>query len=155
MSAKSLSLSSGSRPLLQRSEDDDPFLAFRREMNRLFDDVFSGFGLPARPGSQPSRMMAILWDRMPYLTPLSVRRFAPDGVDAVLALAGGDALERCLEGLRSGGRLASERFEDAVKYTGAMRYELTDYEWVSIKPFLPNKPRGVRTFSVRHSSKAS
>ena len=24
-----------------------------------------------------------------------------------------------------------------------MRYELTDYEWVAIKPFQPNKPRGV------------
>jgi transposase len=24
-----------------------------------------------------------------------------------------------------------------------MRYELTDYEWASIKPMLPNKPRGV------------
>jgi transposase len=24
-----------------------------------------------------------------------------------------------------------------------MRYELTDYEWAAIKPFLPNKPRGV------------
>ena len=24
-----------------------------------------------------------------------------------------------------------------------MRYELTDYEWRAIKPFLPNKPRGV------------
>ena len=24
-----------------------------------------------------------------------------------------------------------------------MRYELTDYEWVAITPFLPNKPRGV------------
>jgi hypothetical protein len=24
-----------------------------------------------------------------------------------------------------------------------MRYELTDYEWTAIKPFLPNKPRGV------------
>jgi len=24
-----------------------------------------------------------------------------------------------------------------------MRYELTDYEWHTIKPFLPNKPRGV------------
>jgi NADPH2:quinone reductase len=34
------------------------------------------------------------------------RRFAPDGVDAVLALAGGDALERCLDVLRPGGRLA-------------------------------------------------
>jgi transposase len=24
-----------------------------------------------------------------------------------------------------------------------MRYELTDFEWTAIKPFLPNKPRGV------------
>jgi len=24
-----------------------------------------------------------------------------------------------------------------------MRYELTDYEWTAIKPFLPHKPRGV------------
>src|SRR3979490_1813027 len=31
------------------------------------------------------------------------RRFAPDGVDAVLALAGGDALELCLNALRPGG----------------------------------------------------
>ena len=34
------------------------------------------------------------------------RRFASDGVDAVLAFAGGDALEKCLNALRSGGRLA-------------------------------------------------
>ena len=25
-----------------------------------------------------------------------------------------------------------------------MRYELTDYEWRAIKPFLPNKPRAKR-----------
>ncbi len=24
-----------------------------------------------------------------------------------------------------------------------MRYELTDYEWAAIRPFLPNRPRGV------------
>ncbi len=24
-----------------------------------------------------------------------------------------------------------------------MRYELTDFEWIAIKPFLPNKPRGI------------
>jgi NADPH:quinone reductase len=33
-------------------------------------------------------------------------RFAPDGVDAVLALAGGEALESCLDAVRRGGRLA-------------------------------------------------
>jgi NADPH:quinone reductase len=33
-------------------------------------------------------------------------QLAPDGVDAILALAGGDALERAVEVLRRGGRLA-------------------------------------------------
>jgi transposase len=27
--------------------------------------------------------------------------------------------------------------------TRIVRYELTEYEWATIKPFLPNKPRGV------------
>ena len=36
----------------------------------------------------------------------AVRAFAPDGVDAVLALAGGDALEKCLAALKAGGRVA-------------------------------------------------
>ncbi len=30
-----------------------------------------------------------------------------------------------------------------------MRYELTDYEWAAIKPFLPNKPRGVQRVNDR------
>jgi NADPH:quinone reductase-like Zn-dependent oxidoreductase len=36
----------------------------------------------------------------------ALRRFAPDGVDAVLALAGGKPLTRCLDAVRRGGRLA-------------------------------------------------
>lgn len=36
----------------------------------------------------------------------AAREFAPDGVHALLALAGGDALERCLDALRPGGRCA-------------------------------------------------
>jgi NADPH:quinone reductase len=36
----------------------------------------------------------------------AAREFAPKGIDAVLALAGGDALERCLDALRAGGRVA-------------------------------------------------
>jgi NADPH:quinone reductase-like Zn-dependent oxidoreductase len=36
----------------------------------------------------------------------AARSFAPDGVDAVLALVGGDSLERCLDAVRDGGRLA-------------------------------------------------
>jgi NADPH:quinone reductase-like Zn-dependent oxidoreductase len=36
----------------------------------------------------------------------AARAFAPGGVDAVLALAGGDALEHCLDTLHPGGRVA-------------------------------------------------
>jgi NADPH:quinone reductase-like Zn-dependent oxidoreductase len=36
----------------------------------------------------------------------ATQEFAPDGVDALLALAGGGTLERCIEALRKGGRLA-------------------------------------------------
>jgi NADPH:quinone reductase-like Zn-dependent oxidoreductase len=36
----------------------------------------------------------------------AARGFAPEGVDAILALAGGDALERALDALRRDGRLA-------------------------------------------------
>ena len=31
-----------------------------------------------------------------------------------------------------------------------MRYELADYEWIAIKPMLPNKPRGVPRVNDRH-----
>ena len=36
----------------------------------------------------------------------AAREFAPKGADALLALAGGAALEKCLEALRTGGRVA-------------------------------------------------
>jgi NADPH:quinone reductase len=35
-----------------------------------------------------------------------IRKLAPAGIDAALALAGGDALERCLDFMRPGGRVA-------------------------------------------------
>src|SRR6187401_217779 len=35
-----------------------------------------------------------------------VHTFAPKGADAVLAFAGGDALEKCIDGLRAGGKVA-------------------------------------------------
>jgi NADPH:quinone reductase-like Zn-dependent oxidoreductase len=35
-----------------------------------------------------------------------LRQLAPDGIDAVLALAGGDELERCLDFVRDRGRIA-------------------------------------------------
>jgi NADPH2:quinone reductase len=36
----------------------------------------------------------------------AIHRFAPEGVDAVLGLAGGEVLELCIKSLRDGGRLA-------------------------------------------------
>lgn len=36
----------------------------------------------------------------------AARRFAPDGIDAVLATVGGDALERCIDTLKPNGRVA-------------------------------------------------
>ena len=39
-------------------------------------------------------------------SPAAARAFAPQGIDAVLGLAGGDSLERCLDALRAGGRMA-------------------------------------------------
>jgi NADPH:quinone reductase-like Zn-dependent oxidoreductase len=38
--------------------------------------------------------------------PDRLRRLAPTGLDSVLALAGGDELERCLDFVRAGGRVA-------------------------------------------------
>jgi HSP20 family protein len=34
--------------MVQRREEQNPFLTLHREMNRLFDDVFNGFGLMSR-----------------------------------------------------------------------------------------------------------
>jgi NADPH:quinone reductase-like Zn-dependent oxidoreductase len=58
------------------------------------------------------------------------RRFAPDGVDAVLALVGGDALELCLNALRPGGRVAHPNgVEPAPKKRRGMT--LTRYDGIS------------------------
>jgi NADPH:quinone reductase-like Zn-dependent oxidoreductase len=57
----------------------------------------------------------------------AARQFAPGGVDAVLAFAGGDALERCLDALKSGGRVAfplgvSPEPKPRVELRSATRY---------------------------------
>jgi NADPH:quinone reductase-like Zn-dependent oxidoreductase len=58
------------------------------------------------------------------------RRFAPDGADAILALAGGDALEKCMNVLRPGGRLAHPNgIEPAPKKRRGM--ELIRYDGIS------------------------
>ena len=43
-------------PMSRSSEDSDPFMAFRREMNRVFDDAFRSSGLPSLVGSAFGRM---------------------------------------------------------------------------------------------------
>ncbi|MET0676016.1 MAG: NADP-dependent oxidoreductase [Bradyrhizobium sp.] len=58
------------------------------------------------------------------------RSFAPEGIDAVLALAGGDALEKCLNALRPNGRLAHpDGVEPAPRKRRGMR--LIRYNCVS------------------------
>jgi HSP20 family protein len=47
MASRSLMPFSRNMPMSRGGEDTDPFLQMRREMNRLFDDVFGGFGLPS------------------------------------------------------------------------------------------------------------
>jgi len=52
----------------------------------------------------------------------AAREFAPNGVDAVLAFAGGAALEKCLDALRAGGRVA---YPTGVEPVPQPRAELT------------------------------
>lgn len=57
----------------------------------------------------------------------AAKRFAPGGVDAVLAFAGGKALTRCLDALRKGGRLAYPNgIEPAPRKRKGMRVKAYD-----------------------------
>jgi HSP20 family protein len=58
MASRSLMPFSLNMPMSRWGEDTDPFLAMRREMNRLFDDAFSGFGLPSVFGPALRQMPA-------------------------------------------------------------------------------------------------
>ena len=51
MASRSLMPFSRNTSMSRWGEDTDPFLQMRREMNRLFDDVFSGFGGFGLPGA--------------------------------------------------------------------------------------------------------
>jgi HSP20 family protein len=51
------------RQMMRRGEDIDPFLALRHEMDRVFDDLLRGFGMPSLPppspfGRMPAPMLA-------------------------------------------------------------------------------------------------
>ena len=58
MASRSLMPFSRNMPMSRWGEETDPFLQMRREMNRLFDDVFSGFGLPSVLGPALRQMPA-------------------------------------------------------------------------------------------------
>ena len=80
----------------------------------------------------------------------AARDFAPGGADAVLALAGGDALETCIDALKPGGRVAfpsgvrpeprARAGLKAVKYdalTGPAEYERLNQAIVAAKLEVP------------------
>ena len=100
----------------------DPFFTLHREMNRLFDDVFHGFGTPARFGS-PLMEGRFGWPRielkendkeltvsaeLPGLTEKDVQVEIANGV---LTLRG----EKKSERTDNGGRYFSERYYGAFE----------------------------------------
>jgi hypothetical protein len=56
---------------------------------------------------------------------------------------------RNLEGLLQVDGAARDVIQAPKLEPRIMRYELSDFEWATIKPFLPNKPRGVRRVNDR------
>lgn len=60
MSGTSLQPHSGSNPMVRRQDSGDPFLPFRRQMNQLFDDFFSGPMWPRFPMMPPASMLEVV-----------------------------------------------------------------------------------------------
>lgn len=63
MSGTSITPSSGTqqprnRQMMRRGDDIDPFLVLRREMDRVFDDLFRGIGMPSVPPPPFGRVAA-------------------------------------------------------------------------------------------------
>ena len=60
MSGTSLQPQSPYRPIMRRQEDSDPFMPFRRQMNRLFDDFFTGPVWPRLPMAVPAPVLEVV-----------------------------------------------------------------------------------------------
>lgn len=101
--------------LMQRREEPNPFLALHREMNRLFDDVFSGFGLAPRGSMMMEGRFS--WPRVELSETEKVLKVTAElpGLkekDVQVELANGVLVirgEKKVEG-ESDGKLFSERF---------------------------------------------
>lgn len=98
----------------RRPEEADPLLALRQEMSRVFDDFFSGVGLPSFAGSEPaSTVTAILTPRMDVSE-------TDDAVQIAIELPGldEDDVDVTLDGdvLTIRGEKATEREEDERDY---------------------------------------
>lgn len=100
--------------VMQRREEPNPFLTLHREMNRLFDDMFSGFGLaPRGPALMEGRFS---WPRLELAetdTALKVTAELPgmEEKDVTVELANGMLSIRGEKQGESGdGKLFSERY---------------------------------------------
>lgn len=60
MSGTSLQPQSPYRPMMRRQEDGDPFMPFRRQMNRLFDDFLTGPMWPRLPMAVPAPVLELI-----------------------------------------------------------------------------------------------
>src|SRR3984957_7268244 len=61
MSGTFLQPQSGNRPMVRRQEEGDPFLPFRRQMSRMFDDFLTGPMWPSRfPMMPPAAMLDVV-----------------------------------------------------------------------------------------------
>jgi NADPH:quinone reductase-like Zn-dependent oxidoreductase len=78
----------------------------------------------------------------------AVRRFDPDGADAVLALVGGDALERALDALKRSGRLA---YPNGVEPVPRKRrgIKVTPYDGISGKREFERLNRAVQAAKLK------
>lgn len=60
MSGTSLQPQSANHPMVRRQEDGDPFMPFRRQMNRLFDDFLTGPMWPRFPMAVPAPALEVV-----------------------------------------------------------------------------------------------
>ena len=113
------------RPEPQEAGEADPATEPPARMNTDFQSTCSiYFDLPPTFSTK-----SIISDICPFLEcPLF-----PDSDQTGDAVSPQDGVENGLQGV-----IEAPQLEPRI-----MRYELTDFEWTAIKPFQPNKPRGV------------